>query len=71
MLMLFREDRLVLYNGGTGKDQNSANDKDYLGNDKFFTINYDERFAHKNNILNKFRHFDNKHHLKTTLTINS
>lgn len=39
MVMLYREEKMILYQGNPSKDQGSI-PKDYLGNDKFFTINY-------------------------------
>lgn len=45
MLMLLREDRIVAYGGNVKPDDEI--DKDYLGNDDFFTRNYDIRFKVK------------------------
>ena len=42
MLMLLREDRMVL--GGGEIRRTDEVEKDYLGNDDFFTRNYDKRF---------------------------
>lgn len=39
MIMLYREEKMILYQGNPSKDQGSI-PKDYLGNDKFFTLNY-------------------------------
>lgn len=39
MVMLYREDKMVLYQGNPSRDSEEA-PKDYLGNDKFFTENY-------------------------------
>lgn len=39
MVMLYREEKMILYQGNPPKDQGSI-PKDYLGNDKFFTLNY-------------------------------
>lgn len=50
MLMLLREDKLILY-GGNPQSAKEVKDSDYLGNDDFFSKNYDEKF--KKNI-NKF-----------------
>ena len=44
MLMLLREDKLVLYGGDPDKIKNSETTSDYLGNDKFFTDNFDSKF---------------------------
>ena len=46
MLMLYREEKIILYNGDLGNIRNQDEiDKDYLGNDSFFTKNYDRRFV--------------------------
>jgi hypothetical protein len=45
MLMLLREDRLVLWGGEPNKEQTV--EKDYLGNDDYFTRNFDARFKQK------------------------
>ena len=45
MLMLLREDRLVLWGGEPNKEQTV--EKDYLGNDDYFTKNFDARFKQK------------------------
>lgn len=39
MVMLYREDKMVLYKGNPSRDSEEV-PKDYLGNDKFFTENY-------------------------------
>ena len=39
MVMLYREEKMILYNGNPSKDSEEV-PKDYLGNDKFFTVNY-------------------------------
>lgn len=39
MVMLYREEKMVLYQGNPSRDPEEA-PKDYLGNDKFFTENY-------------------------------
>ena len=52
MLMLYREDKMVLY-GGSGNERYNESD---LANDPFFTQNYDERFS------NKQFNFDEKEH---------
>lgn len=39
IVMLYREEKMILYQGNPSKDQGSI-PKDYLGNDKFFTLNY-------------------------------
>lgn len=40
MLMLLREDRMVLYGGEVKKTKDASQDKDYLGNDDFFSKNF-------------------------------
>lgn len=40
MLMLLREDRMVLYGGEVKKTKDVSQDKDYLGNDDFFSKNF-------------------------------
>lgn len=42
MLMLYREQFMVQYEGNPQGQKDPATDKDYLGNDPFFTKNYDE-----------------------------
>lgn len=39
MVMLYREDKMVLYQGNPSRDSEEV-PKDYLGNDRFFTENY-------------------------------
>lgn len=39
MVMLYREEKMVLYQGNPSRDSKEV-PKDYLGNDKFFTENY-------------------------------
>ena len=41
MVMLYREEKMILYQGNPSK---RTEDKDYTGNDPFFTNNYDKRF---------------------------
>lgn len=45
MLMLLREDKLILYNGEITREKNDRNSSSYLGNDPFFKKNYDNRFS--------------------------
>lgn len=45
MLMLYREEKMILYQGNP-KD-NGKTESDYLGNDNFFSRNYDERITRK------------------------
>lgn len=48
MLMLYREEKIILYNGDLSNigDQEEI-DKDYLGNDEYFSKNYDNKFGNK------------------------
>lgn len=41
-LMLYREEKMILYQGNP-QNYSNTNSADYLGNDPFFTKNYDER----------------------------
>jgi hypothetical protein len=43
MVMLLREDRMILYNGDMNKSKNDNEDVSYLGNDPFFKTNYRRR----------------------------
>nr|DAI45575.1 MAG TPA: hypothetical protein [Bacteriophage sp.] len=45
MLMLLREDKLILYNGVVSREKSERNNSAYLGNDPFFKKNYDDRFS--------------------------
>lgn len=44
MVMLFREQKLILYQGNIGADREEKANANYLGNDPFFTRNYDSRY---------------------------
>ena len=44
MLMLLREDKMILYNGEISKNKEGDVSASYLGNDPFFRTNYDARF---------------------------
>lgn len=46
MVMLYREEKMILYQGHPERDNDKA-PKDYLGNDPFFSNNYDKRFSSK------------------------
>lgn len=46
-VMLYREEKMILYQGDMGRLNEEVEDKDYLGNDEFFTTNYDKRFSGK------------------------
>lgn len=44
MLMLLREDKMILYKGEVSKSKEEDASASYLGNDLFFKTNYDARF---------------------------
>lgn len=44
MLMLLREDKMILYKGEASKSKEEDASASYLGNDLFFKTNYDTRF---------------------------
>ena len=44
MVMLYREEKMVLYQGNPSRDKDIT-PKDYIGNDPFFTNNYDNKFS--------------------------
>ena len=44
MLMLLREDKMILYNGKISRTKEEEASSSYLGNDPFFKTNYDARF---------------------------
>ena len=44
MLMLLREDKMILYNGEVNKNKEEEAFASYLGNDVFFKRNYDAKF---------------------------
>lgn len=46
MLMIYRQDRMVVYQGDVRRSDN-RNNTSYLGNDDFFKNNYDNRLAFK------------------------
>ena len=50
MVMLYREEKMVLYQGNPSRDKD-VTPKDYLGNDPFFTNNYDKRFKKSVNLV--------------------
>lgn len=50
MVMLYREEKMVLYQGNPSRDKDAA-PKDYIGNDPFFTNNYDKRFKKPVNLV--------------------
>lgn len=47
MLMLLREDRMMLYSGDYKKGADGYTSASYAGNDDFFTLNFDKRFENK------------------------
>lgn len=44
MLMLLREDKMILYNGKVSRSKEEEASSSYLGNDPFFKKNYDVKF---------------------------
>ena len=44
MVMLYRQEKIILYQGNMSADREEEADATYLGNDAFFTKNYDNRF---------------------------
>lgn len=52
MVMLYRQEKLILYGGDAANAKNTRYDKEYAGNDPFFTKNYDDRFKN-NDMFNK------------------
>lgn len=48
MLMLYRQEKIIMYQGDMNNARKSiSSSPDYLGNDKFFITNYDNRFLKK------------------------
>lgn len=43
MVMLYRQEKIILYQGDMSPDRQEKADATYLGNDKFFTDNYDKK----------------------------
>jgi hypothetical protein len=43
MVMLYREEKLILFQGNLSAEDRERNSSNYLGNDDFFTRNYDNR----------------------------
>ena len=43
MVMLYREEKMILYQGNLSRDKDEV-PSDYLGNDPFFQTNYDNKF---------------------------
>lgn len=50
MVMLYREEKMVLYQGNPSRDKDAV-PSDYIGNDPFFTNNYDKRFKKSVNLV--------------------
>ena len=50
MVMLYREEKMVLYQGNPSRDKDTT-PMDYIGNDPFFTNNYDKRFKKPVNLV--------------------
>ena len=42
MVMLYREEKMILYQGNPSADREEKANSDYLGNDPFFSNNYKE-----------------------------
>ena len=51
MVMLYREEKMILYQGNPNREKDYVN-KDYAGNDPFFTSNYDNKFKKSVNLVN-------------------
>ncbi len=47
MVMLYREEKVILYQGLFDKESRDKAESGYLGNDDYFSRNYDNRFADK------------------------
>lgn len=45
MLMLLREDKVIMHQGNFSKAKEDVTDRHYLGNDPFFSNNYDKRWG--------------------------
>lgn len=44
MLMLYREEKIILYGSNLNAESQESIDRSYLGNDDYFTRNYDNRY---------------------------
>jgi hypothetical protein len=44
MVMLYREEKMILYQGDVRSKMENNDNKNYMGNDDFFNTNYDQRF---------------------------
>jgi len=47
MVMLYRQEKVILYQGNMDATVNDEIEAGYLGNDDFFKRNYDKRFLSK------------------------
>lgn len=45
MVMLYRQEKIILYRGNISAERQEKADASYLGNDDFFTKNYHDRFS--------------------------
>lgn len=45
MVMLYREEKIIQYQGDLGPNREASEDRSYLGNDPFFKRNYDDRVS--------------------------
>ena len=45
MVMLYREEKIILYQGDMSRTKDDTASASYLGNDDFFSINYDRKFG--------------------------
>lgn len=50
MVMLYRQEKIILYQGDMSMAKREISTKDYLGNDDFFTRNYDKKFFFKKDV---------------------
>lgn len=46
MLMLYREEKIILYGGNLNAESQEKADRSYLGNDDYFSRNYDNRIIY-------------------------
>ena len=45
MVMIYRQEKVILYNGKLNSEAQESVNRNYLGNDPFFVKNYDDRFS--------------------------
>lgn len=50
-VMLYRQEKIILFQGDMSRAVNNYEDKEYAGNDDFFTQNYEEKFNIKEMVL--------------------